>query len=135
MNPFISQIILLFSLIQRVEDYMPPPKCKFECKVFINSVNIFWSVKWFSNNTLVLEYSKNWNCWCFYYKSYYIILNGSMAFKKGLSQWLSSKEFTCRRCGFDPWVGKIPWRRAWQPILVSLTGKSLGQQSLEGYSP
>ena len=19
------------------------------------------------------------------------------------------------RCGFDPWVGKIPWRRAWQP--------------------
>ena len=21
----------------------------------------------------------------------------------------------CKRCGFDPWVGKIPWRRAWQP--------------------
>ena len=25
---------------------------------------------------------------------------------------------------FDPWVGKIPWRRAWQPILVFLPGES-----------
>jgi len=34
-----------------------------------------------------------------------------------LSRWLSSKEPTCqfRRCGFDPWVGKIPWRRKRQP--------------------
>ena len=23
-----------------------------------------------------------------------------------------------RRCRFDPWVGKIPWRRAWQPTPV-----------------
>ena len=26
--------------------------------------------------------------------------------------------------GFDPWVGKIPWRRAWQPIPVLLPGES-----------
>ena len=26
----------------------------------------------------------------------------------------------CKRCGFDPWVGKIPWRRAWQPTPVFL---------------
>ena len=26
--------------------------------------------------------------------------------------------------GFDPWVGKIPWRRAWQPISVLLPGES-----------
>ena len=32
----------------------------------------------------------------------------------------------CKRCGFDPWVGKIPWRRKWQPILVFLPGKSHG---------
>ena len=25
---------------------------------------------------------------------------------------------------FDPWVGKIPWRRAWQPTPVFLPGKS-----------
>ena len=30
----------------------------------------------------------------------------------------------CGRPGFDPWVGKIPWRRAWQPIPVFLPGES-----------
>ena len=34
-----------------------------------------------------------------------------------------------------PWVGKIPWRRKWQPILAFLPGKSHGQRSMEGYSP
>ena len=33
---------------------------------------------------------------------------------------------------FDPWVGKIPWRRAWQPTLVFLPGESNGQRRLEG---
>ena len=37
--------------------------------------------------------------------------------------------------GFNPWVGKIPWRRAWQPIPVFLPGKSHGQSSLVGYGP
>ena len=32
--------------------------------------------------------------------------------------------------GFDPWVRKIPWKRAWQPTLVFLSGKSHGQRSL-----
>ena len=41
----------------------------------------------------------------------------------------------CRRPGFDPWVGKIPWRRKWQPPPVFLSGKSHGQRSLAGYSP
>ena len=40
-----------------------------------------------------------------------------------------------KRCRFSPWVGKIPWRRAWQPTPVFLPGKSHGQRSLEGYSP
>ena len=39
------------------------------------------------------------------------------------------------RPGFDPWVGKIPWRRAWQPTPVFLPGESHGQRSLVGYSP
>ena len=34
-----------------------------------------------------------------------------------------------------PWVGKIPWRRKWQPTLVSLSGKFHGQRSLVGCSP
>ena len=32
-------------------------------------------------------------------------------------------------------VGKIPWRREWQPTPVFLPGESLGQRSLVGYSP
>ena len=42
--------------------------------------------------------------------------------------------YTCRRLWFNPWVGKIPWRREWQPSPVSLPGKSHGQRSLIGYS-
>ena len=41
----------------------------------------------------------------------------------------------CRRPRFDPWVGTIPWRRAWQPIAVFLPGESHGQRDLVGYSP
>ena len=41
----------------------------------------------------------------------------------------------CRRHRFDPWVGKIPWRRAWQPTPVFLPGESHRQRSLPGYSP
>ena len=40
-----------------------------------------------------------------------------------------------KRLGFDPWVGKIPWRRAWQPTPVFLPGEVHGQRSLVGYSP
>ena len=35
---------------------------------------------------------------------------------------------------FHPWVGKIPWRRKWQPTPVFLPGESCGQRSLMGYS-
>ena len=55
-------------------------------------------------------------------------------------RWLSDKESVCqyrrcRRCGFDPWVRKIPWRRTWQPSPVFLPGKSQGESGLVGYSP
>ena len=41
----------------------------------------------------------------------------------------------CRRPGFNPWVGKIPWRREWLPTPVYLPGEFYGQRSLAGYSP
>ena len=52
----------------------------------------------------------------------------------------SGKEPACqcrrhRRCGFDSWVRKIPWRRAWQSTTVFLPGESHEQRSLVGYSP
>ena len=40
-----------------------------------------------------------------------------------------------RRCKFDPWVGKILWRKKWQPTPVFLPAKFHGQRSLAGYSP
>ena len=53
-----------------------------------------------------------------------------------LPRWLNGKESSCqcRRHRFSPWVGKIPWRRKWQPTSVFLPGKLHGQWSLEGYS-
>ena len=33
-----------------------------------------------------------------------------------------------RDAGFNPWVGKIPWRRAWQPTLIVLPGTSYRQR-------
>ena len=56
------------------------------------------------------------------------------------TQWLSGSRIhlQCRRCrrrGFDPWVGKILWRKSWQPTPVFLPGESHGQRSLVGYSP
>ena len=53
---------------------------------------------------------------------------------------LSGREPACqcrrhRSHGFDPWVGKIPWRRTWQPTPGFLPGESHGQKSLAGYSP
>ena len=52
----------------------------------------------------------------------------------------SAKEPACqwsrhKRCRCDPWVGKIPWRRAWQPAPVFLPGEPHGQRSLAGYRP
>ena len=41
----------------------------------------------------------------------------------------------CRRHRFNPWVGKIPWRKKWQSTPVFLPGESHGQRILAGYSP
>ena len=55
--------------------------------------------------------------------------------KHCLPRWLNGKESTCqcrrhRRHEFDPWVGKVPWRRKWQPMPVFLSGESHGPRSL-----
>ena len=41
----------------------------------------------------------------------------------------------CKKCGFDPWVGKIPWRREWLPTPVFLPGEFPGQRNLAVYCP
>ena len=62
---------------------------------------------------------------------------------EGCPQTFSEQIFTtllsvclqCGRPGFNPWVGKIPWRRKRPPTPVLLPGKSHGRKSLAGYSP
>ena len=48
----------------------------------------------------------------------------------------AGKETTCNvmRLEFDPWVGKIPWKRERVPTPVFLPGEFHGQRSLAGYS-
>ena len=52
----------------------------------------------------------------------------------GLPWWLSGQGSAClfRRHRFNPWGGKSPWRRKWQPTPVFLPGESHGQRSLVG---
>ena len=55
----------------------------------------------------------------------------------GFSRWSGGKEsaWHCRRCkryGFDPWVGKIPWRREWQPLHSSFLETPTDRRALEG---
>ena len=38
-----------------------------------------------------------------------------------------------KRRGFDPWVGKVRWRRAWESTAVFLPGESHGQRSLADF--
>ena len=86
-----------------------------------------------------------WKCWVIKYEHCLISLVWSPKFyscvpfsleKLLMAQWWRI-HLQCRRHGrrgLDPWVGKIPWRRKWQPTPVLLPGESHGQRSLVGYS-
>ena len=54
-----------------------------------------------------------------------------------LSWWLTQQRMylQCRRPGFNPRVGKIPWRRAWQPTPVFLPGESPWTEEPGGLQP
>ena len=70
-----------------------------------------------------------------------------VAFSFSLAEWLALRvleavtwlrwwriSLQCGRPRFDPWVGKIPWRREWQSTTVFFPGKFHEQRSLVGYS-
>ena len=62
-------------------------------------------------------------------------LKGKLFSSMGYPRWLR-REWICPqwgRPGLYPWVGKISWRRAWQPTPVFLPGESHRQRSLVGY--
>ena len=55
----------------------------------------------------------------------------------GVIWWLKRERIhlSMRETRFDPWVGKIPWRRAWQPTPCFCLENPHGQRSLADYSP
>ena len=86
----------------------------------------FLSVKWSGSSSI--------NC----PKSVY--LGEIIGARIGLPRWRGSRETTCqcrrcRRCGFNPSVWKILWRKEWQLTATSLPGESHGQRSRAGCSP
>ena len=50
-------------------------------------------------------------------------------FQGGTTDKESCQVRRCKRCRLDPWVGKIPWRRAWHPTPVWLPGEPHGQRN------
>ena len=87
-----------------------------------------------------MTFLSSWQIDFYYYKMSLFFLIAVFALKSillgtGLPRWRSGKESTCpcrrhKRLGFDPWVGKIPRRRKWQPTAVCLPGESHGRRSL-----
>ena len=77
-----------------------------------------------SQNLLMLFAACNMN---------YCILQNSGGFPGGsVVKNLPAMQETWRH-RFNPWVGKIPWRRKWQPAPVFLPGETHGQRSLVDY--
>ena len=69
-----------------------------------------------------------------------MVNNAALNIYMGFLGGTSGKEPICqcrrhKRCGFDPCVGKILWRRALQPTQAFLPGESHGQRGLVGYNP
>ena len=74
-------------------------------------------------------------CVCIYIYIY-IYLYIHLGFPGGTS----GKEPACqyrrhKRCRFNPWVGKIPWRKAWRPFQYSCLENLYGERSLAGCHP
>ena len=102
--------------------------------MFHTSNNIAWKILFYSNCELPV------------YKDQFIVLLHSHLFIYITLSWVASQVVLAvknspanagrhKRCRFNPWVGKIPWRRKRQPIPVFLPGKFHRQRSLVGYSP
>ena len=64
----------------------------------------------------------------------YLFITAHGVFKAMILKWFATSS-SSGRPRFDPWVGKISWRRKWQPTPVFLPGKSHGRRSLVGYCP
>ena len=80
------------------------------------------------NSMQVSLKTENGTCFLFFYLqvNWAVYFTLTYSHSEGLPSCLSGKESACqcKRCGFDPWVGKIPWSRKWQLTSVLLPRKS-----------
>ena len=81
------------------------------------------------------------SCWPVWDMSQFLVVFGfCYEVMQGFPGGTSSKEPACqdrrhKRLGFSSWIGKIPWRKKWQPTPIFLPGESHGQRSLVGCRP
>ena len=90
--------------------------------------------------TLACLQAKDWRQLCLLGHEFGCKINSALTMTEGFPGGSAGKEPTCqwrrrKRQGFVPWVGKIPWRRAWLPTPIFLPAEFRGQRSLTGYSP
>ena len=113
-------------------------KLDFQLKV---NISLFLKAGWrhvlFNRNSFVKRPNRAHSIQC--HGSRKLVKKCCLSLKR-LPRWHNDKESACqcrrhKRCGFNPWVGKIPWSRKWQPTTVFLPGESYGQRSLAGNSP
>ena len=118
-----------------IESVMPSNHLILCCSLLLLP-SIYPRIKVFSNElALHIRWPKYWSfSFSISLFNEYLGLFSFRGFPKGrLRQY--SVCLQCRRPGFDPWVGKIPWRRKWQLTPVLTPRESHGWRSLVGYSP
>ena len=77
------------------------------------------------------------DCWSFLSFTHYLLLVSVLIWDSQVALVIKNLPVNAgdtKKHKFDPWVGKIPWRRKWLSTTVLLPGKSHGQRSLVGYS-
>ena len=111
--------------------------CVYISVFFFFSNNVVWFTSVFQGiiGTLkILLFS--WNQWktrdIYSRVKIYMLLRQSLA---SLVAQMVTNPPAMQETRFNPWVGKIPWERGWQPTPVFQRGESHGERSLAGYSP
>ena len=145
--------IWVFSLIQGIFpwlwDLFGPILQRHLASLSVSAVVVWELVQVWGLDSGLLFYLVSWStfCWfildlCWLYIKQYswwpLIHPSSRVMRYESSPWRlrwSRTHLQRRRPKFDPWIGKIPWRRRWQSTPVFLPEKSHGQRSLAGYSP
>ena len=96
----------------------------FQARVLVNrEMQIKTTVKYYYTSIRMSKLGLTMPSWGFHVLTN--VNSAAINIRVGFPGGSDGKESTCpcRRLGFDTWVGKIPWRREWQPTSVFLLGK------------